>query len=194
MYIFKFTFCLFLLLFLTGITDAQKRISHDPSDLMSGTLIVRLPTNSKLIHHYESKGNHNKAEEIRNSIDKLNKDIYRAFSEEYTFSDLGFVFGDDLNSDALNRDASFRLLNENLEVDEIIEIDSRNIFYLDLSEYQEFKNRAYVLDYQFNRIPKPFPTGNISRLKIGFAGLKSDEDKLKEIAFKLNHRLNKAIY
>lgn len=188
MHILQFSISLIFFFCFSDLGDAQTTNfgGNYISDLKGGTLIVRLPTNAKAIEHYESKGNTKKADELRKTTAELNREIYRAFNFEYKFSKMRFIYGDDLN-----KEDSFVFLNENLEIDKSISLETENYFFLDLSEYQEYRNRAYILTQDFERIPKPFPNGNISRLKIGFAGLRSDKDKLNQIAFKLNQRLEK---
>lgn len=95
----------------------KNKITHSEEEIVnlkSGALIVLLQKKSKTIEAYRSKGLEAEARKVETEQNYLNKTLYNAFKQSYTFSKVYFAWAEDLEK-IRNGERTSIFLDSNLQ-------------------------------------------------------------------------------
>jgi len=129
-----------------------------------GVLIIRLESGNnkfKAINEKIESGDNisfwkDKKEEVSKSIQLKNKIVMKAFTNNYQFSAILFMY--DTSSVALkNGQASGIFLNQQLEIDRSIQLKSKRFLVLSEGLSESGSEGFYVMDQQLEPLKRPLP-------------------------------------
>ena len=146
----------------------RDRASQTLRSLRNGAVIIRLKTSPKSVAAYRKAGQVEIAERIENDRRKQNEKIFWAFTEQFLFSKVLFIYSSETDSFLKGKQGVF--LNEKLEHDTtIIFTDSNFVFceYGSVEAYSKFNDYEHP---QPANIPRPTSYidefGNLRSLQI----------------------------
>lgn len=170
--------------------------------LKNGNLIVRLKSQDRKIMAYRASGNRKLADKLEYELKVFNKDLIKAFINNFNFCNLFFIYPNDYEL-VRNQIHSGYFLDENLEVDSSITISFNASYYFCehgpvYAEALEDSNEArrkivtatpmqqdalVIKDESLTQLLSPFPNHVSIRLK--------EKEKVVE---RLNNRLHNFYY
>lgn len=159
----------------------QMRIKNEIHQLKNGYLLIALQNEQSKIELLRSSGQLKAAEKFERKQKRFNQLLFKALIKEYQFSEIRFFYSH--NADKVADENYMGIfLNENLELDSSIKIDSDKTVYTamytsirreepiylfaenlekDADEYYSHPNTditaLVIMDHQFNSLKKPFP-------------------------------------
>ena len=155
-------------------TEANSRRSPvtDIKDLRGGTLLIRLPSNQRKMTALQEAIDKNKSadgqskwlkkelEATRSETESFNKNMFLAFQESYTFSEIRFTY-DYFTPELKAGNFKCHLLNENLEPDASLTIPNKPVYILSFGrtnkEYSDGVEAMVVMNGELKSPPPPFP-------------------------------------
>ncbi|MEA3504078.1 MAG: hypothetical protein U9R32_02630, partial [Bacteroidota bacterium] len=129
-------------------------------ELKNGTLLVRLKTSVNKINALKEMGHFEKADKVKEEQKIENKKIVAAFNKSFNFCDIVFFYSDK-SKNVMDRDFDNVFLNENLEIDKKIKIDTDKEFFIaefsgiEQDTTKHFSHYSYKQDEkgEFRKIP-----------------------------------------
>ena len=121
----------------------RRRIANNQiRELRDGALLVRLKTAEPSVRAMEKRGFHAMAEATLEDQRVENLSIMKAFRAAYSFSELRFFYSSDSRK-VLNGDFEGIFLNDSLERDSAIVLNSKKVFTCELTNIQEDTARYF---------------------------------------------------
>lgn len=164
-----------------GQSDCQVTVQEniDLNYLKNGALLVRLQTRNPSIAALKERGMEDKALILEQEQAAENKELIRAFKQEYRFSPVYFFFNTETDQLLDGNYGLITLVNDRLQADETISFPEGNFLIAELS-YLKYpgENRtgfhALILkDACLKQLKKPFPYFSRTFKSLGFR--KTDE-------------------
>jgi hypothetical protein len=181
--------------------------------LKGGVLLVRLQSKENSINALKKIGKNELADKIKKEQSDYNKDIIRAFKNNFTFSPTYFFFSDYSESIMSGKFAEVVFVNDSLKPDSVIKLTGSNfltaefgIISQDTSKYYsenydyrgenglERRTEYYgepdlrfevlkIMSDKFVQLKKPFP------YYVKASGSSTDHSKLSKAVIKMNKKL-----
>ncbi len=171
-------------------TELNEAVNHI-QQMHHGAVLIRLHTQEHAIRYYHERGDYDSEARIREKQREINTEIALAFRGVFDFSKMYFFYSH--HSDEVEQgklDAGF-FVNENLEEDPSIKLDSSlPVYVIDLGDvffdtFGSSMKGLVVMNQSFEPLKKPFPY--IVRKR---SGLKILERSVLDVVTKLNENLN----
>ncbi len=120
----------------TDTIKERDRASETLRELKNGAVIVRLKRNLKSIDAYKKAGQYDIAEKIEADRVKQNEKIFWAFTENFLFCDVYFIYADDTKAFLDGNSKLF--LNEKMEYDPKIVLKDTNFIFCEFGTVEAF--------------------------------------------------------
>lgn len=171
----------------------KRELAHqNVLQLKEGALLVRLYTSESKINALKKLGQEKEAEEVIRNQMLENRAIYTSFSAIYDFSKVYFFYNTS-SDQILKKEFKGNLLNEKLEVDSLIDIDSEHYFIAEFDFTPSTGLYALVIkDSEFEFLKKPFPY-YVKRYDVLPIARRSPFDMVHILNNKLHQKLNKIL-
>ena len=168
----------------------QEAVRHI-QQMHNGAVLIRLHTQEHAIRYYHERGDYDSEARIRDKQREINTEIALAFRSVFDFSKIYFFYSH--HSDKVDQgelDAGY-FLNEDLEEDPSIKLDSAlPVYVIDLGDvffdtFGSSMKGLVVMNQSFEPLKRPFPYLVRKR-----SGLKILERSVLDVVTKLNENLN----
>ena len=160
----------YALAILPGDTLKERdRASQTLRDLRNGAVIIRLKASQKNAEAYRKAGQIEIAERIENDRKKQNEKIFWAFTEQFLFSKVLFIYASETDSFLRGKKGLF--LNEKLEHDSTIAFNDSNFVFCEYGSVESFS--------KFSDYEHPSPERSVDMSGRGYSKSTLDSITLK---------------